>query len=102
MYDTYRINVAKTEFRDGYNCGNVDQLLSVFEDEGFTDMSEDGPSHSGKAAREALRKGSSELFAEYSVKLTVIVVAIVVLGKTAYDYGWHEFTRPDEFLFDRG
>jgi len=26
------------------------------------------------------------------VKLTVIVNAIVVLGNTAYDYGWHEFT----------
>ena len=92
MDDTYRINLAKTDFRDGYNSGNVDQLLSVFEDEGFTDMSEDGPSHSGKAAREALRKRSSELFAEYSVKLTVIVIGIVVLGNTAYDYGWHEFT----------
>jgi ketosteroid isomerase-like protein len=92
MDDTYRINVAKTEFRDGYNCGNVDQLLSVFQEEGFTDMSEDGPSHSGKAAREALRERSSELFAEYSVKLTMIVIAIVVLGNTAYDYGWHEFT----------
>lgn len=92
MDDTYRLNVAKTEFRNGYNCGNVNQLLSVFEEEGFTDMSEGGPSHSGKAARAALRERSSELFAEYSVKLTVIVIAIVVLGNTAYDYGWHEFT----------
>jgi|SRR6267142_2603615 len=92
MDDTYRINVAKTEFRDGYNSGNVDQLLSVFEEEGFTDMSEDGPSHYGKAAKEGLRERSSELFAKYSVRLTVIVNAIVVLGKTAYDFGWHEFT----------
>ena len=71
MDDTYRINVAKTEFREGYNCGNVNQLLSTFEEEGFTDMSEDGPSHYGKAARDGLRERSSALFAEYSVKLIV-------------------------------
>ena len=92
MDDTYRINVAKTEFREGYNCGNVKQLLSVFQEEGFTDMSDDGPNHYGKAAREAFRERASKLFAEYSVKLTVLVNAIVVLGNTAYDYGWHEFT----------
>jgi hypothetical protein len=97
MDDTYRINLAKTDFRDGYNSGNVDQLLSVFEEEGFTDMSEDGPSHYGKTAREALRERSSGLFAEYSVKLTVIVIGIVVLGNTAYDYGWQsqEWRRDD-------
>lgn len=92
MDDTYRINVAKTEFREGHNCGNVNQLLSVFREEGFTDMSADEPSQYGRAARERLRERASELFAEYSVKLTVIVIAIVVLGNTAYDYGWHEFT----------
>jgi ketosteroid isomerase-like protein len=95
MNDTYRINVAKTEFREAYNRGDVDQLLSVFEEEGFTDMSEGGPSHYGKSAREGLRERSTELFAEYSVKLTVIIIDIVVLGDTAYDFGWHEFTlRP--------
>jgi hypothetical protein len=44
MDDTYLINAAKTEFRDAYNRGNVEQLLSVFDEEGFTDMSEDGTS----------------------------------------------------------
>ena len=61
--------------------GNVNQLLSVFREEGFTDMSEDGPNRYGKAAREALGERLTELFAEYSVKLTVIVNAIVVLGR---------------------
>jgi ketosteroid isomerase-like protein len=32
------------------------------------------------------------LFAEYSVRLAVIIIDIVVLGDTAYDFGWHEFT----------
>jgi ketosteroid isomerase-like protein len=92
MDDTYRINVAKTEFREAYNRGDVGQLLSVFEEEGFTDLSEGGPSHFGESAREGVRERSTELFAAYSVKLTVIIIEIVVRGDTAYDYGWHEFT----------
>ena len=31
------------------------------------------------------------LFADYSVKMTPIIIDIVVLGNSAYDYGWHEF-----------
>jgi ketosteroid isomerase-like protein len=92
MDEIYRINVAKTEFREGYNRGDVDQLLSVFTDESAVDMSEGQPSHFDTAAREGLRKRSAELFAEYSVGLVVIIIEIIVLGNTAYDYGWHEFT----------
>ena len=92
MDDTYRINLAKTEFREAYNRGDVGQLLSVFEEEGFTDMSEGGSSRYGKAAREGIRERSTKLFTEYSVRLAVIIIAIEVLGGTAYDYGWHEFT----------
>jgi ketosteroid isomerase-like protein len=92
MDDTYQINVAKTEFREAYNRGDVSQLLSVFENEGFTDMSEDHPNLYGLGAREELRERSTELFREYSVKLAVIINEIVVLGNTAYDFGWHEFT----------
>jgi ketosteroid isomerase-like protein len=92
MDDTYQINVAKAEFREAYNRGDVSQLLSVFEDEGFTDMSEGHPNLYGLGAREELRERSTELFREYSVKLAVIINDIVVLGDTAYDFGWHEFT----------
>jgi hypothetical protein len=38
MSDLYQINVAKAEFREAYNSGNVDRLLALFADE-FTDMS---------------------------------------------------------------
>jgi ketosteroid isomerase-like protein len=92
MDNNYQINVAKTQFREAYNRGNVDQLLSAFKEEGFTDMSEDRPSHYGQEAEEDLRRRSAELFMEYSVRLTVIIIAIVILGDSAYDYGWHEFT----------
>lgn len=95
MDDTYRINVAKTEFREAYKCGDVDQLLSVFAEEGFTDMSEAGPTRYGETAREGLRQYASELFADYAVGLAVIINDIVVFGDTAYDFGCHELTlRP--------
>ena len=92
MDEIYRINVAKTEFREAYDCGDVDQLLSVFGEENVIDMCEGQPSRFGTAAREGLRKRSAELFAEFSVGLAVIMIEITVLDDTAYDYGWHEFT----------
>ena len=92
MDDIYKINVAKTEFREAYNRGDVDQLLLVFEKTGFTDLSESAPSLFEEAARKGLREHSAKLFAEFSVRLAVIIIEIIVLGDTAYDYGWHEFT----------
>jgi len=92
MDDIYQINVAKTEFREAYNRGDVEQLLSVFGEENIMDMSEGGPTRSDGAAREGLREHSAELFEEFSVSLAVIVGEIIVLGNTAYDFGWHEFT----------
>jgi ketosteroid isomerase-like protein len=91
MHDVYQINVAKTEFREAYNTADVDRLLSVFASGGFTNMSDGQPSKYGEEARAELRNRAAALFAEYSVKLAVIVIDVVVLGKTAYDYGWHEF-----------
>jgi len=89
--DVYKINVAKTEFREAYNTGDVDRLLAVFAPSGFTDMSEDGPNRSGEQAKLNFRGRVSQLLEEYSVKFTPIVINVVVLGDTAYDYGWHEF-----------
>jgi ketosteroid isomerase-like protein len=95
MDDTYLINKAKSKFRDAYNRGDVEQLLSVFDEEGFTDMSGGVPSFFNKDATEALRERATKLFAEYHVRLAVIVIEITVDGNLAYDYGWHEFTlRP--------
>ena len=91
MDEVYRINVAKTEFREAYNSADVDRLLSVFSESGFTDMSEGQASTYGLASREALRDRAEALFSEYFVKLNVIIIKVVVLGTTAYDYGWHEF-----------
>ena len=92
MDDVYKINLAKTEFREAYNTGDVERLLEVFNADGFTDMAEGGPSKYGAEAISRLRDQASALFAEYAVRLSPIIIDIVVLGDTAYDYGWHEFT----------
>ncbi len=47
MDDIYGINVAKTELREADNTGDVNRLLAVFGDAGFTDMSGSEPSKYG-------------------------------------------------------
>jgi len=90
--DVYRISVAKSEFREAYETGDVARLVSVFNPNGFTDMSEGGPSKYGREAIATLRDQVGRLFAEYSVKMIPIINRIAVTGNTAYAYGWHEFT----------
>jgi len=92
MSDVYAINVSKTEFREGYNNADINRLMAVFHPDGFTDMSEGEPSKYGAEAIAVWRKRLVELFDEYTVKLTPIIIDIVVFGNTAYDYGWHELT----------
>lgn len=92
MDDVYQINVAKTKFREAYRAGDIEELLSIFHPAGFADTSDGAPSEFGEASLTALRERASALFREYSVKLDVIIIDIVVLGDVAYDFGWHEFT----------
>src|SRR5260370_35239309 len=92
MEHTYLINKAKAKFRDAYNRGDVEQLLSVFGEEGFTDMSEGVPSFFNKDATEALRERATKLFAEYQVRLAGIFIEITADGSLACDYGWRAFT----------
>lgn len=92
MDDTYRINLAKAELREAYKAADVDRLMAVFSSEGFTDMSEGGPTKYGTEAVAGFHNEASKLVAEYKVTMTPIINRIVVLGDLAYDYGWHEFT----------
>ncbi len=91
MDDTYAINVAKTEYREGFNTADADRILSVFAPE-FTDNSDGRPSCYGIDAPLRLRRYLDSLFAEFDVRLTIIMAAIAISGDIAYDYGWHEFT----------
>src|ERR1700739_2530525 len=91
MDTKYAINLAKTDYREAYEQGDVERLLSVFAMDGFTDMSEGLPSKYGQEARMVLRSRDEQLFADYVVKLNIIIIAVVIQGDTARDYGWHEW-----------
>lgn len=91
MNEVYEINVAKAEFRDACNSGDIDRLLAVFADE-FTDMSSGVPSFFGIDAKAVLRSRITKLLEQYHVTLTVTIMAIRVFGNTAFDFGWHALT----------
>ena len=90
MDDVYAINVAKSNYREGFNTADVDRVLSAFAPE-FTDMSDARPTRYGGAAAK-LRRCLGTLFAKYEARLNVIIIPISVLGNIAFDYGWHELT----------
>ena len=87
----YAINLAKATYREAYEQAEVEKLLSVFAAEGFTDMSQGLPSKYGREARTVLRSQAKQVFADYVVKLNIIIIDVVIQGDTAHDYGWHEW-----------
>ena len=87
----YAINLAKATYREAYEQGDVKKLLSVFATEGFTDMSEGLPSKYAQEASTVLRSRAEQLFADYTVKLNIIIIDVVIQGDSARDYGWHEW-----------
>ena len=89
--DEHAINVAKTEYREGYTSGDIERVLSVFAD-GFASMPEGEPSFYGEEARQALRLQLATLFEQYQVKMEIVIVNIAILGNTAIDRGWHKLT----------
>ncbi len=89
--ELYAINLAKTEFREGYNTGNIERLLSPFAD-GFLYFSEGTPSFGGNDSKLVLGEQARRIFRQYDVKLFVIIAFIQLFGDSAYDWGWHEFT----------
>jgi len=91
MDDVYAINVAKSNYREGFDTADVERVLSAFAPE-FTDMSDSRPSRYQADAAVKLRRSLAELFAEYEAKLNVIIIAISVFGNNAFDFGWHELT----------
>ena len=85
MNDEEAISIAKTELREAYNTGDVERLLSVFADS-FTNMSDGEASFYGDEGKAAMRCRVTELFREYAAKMEVIIIAVVILGNTAYDW----------------
>ena len=89
MDDAYAINLAKTEFREAYNTGNVERLLSIV-DSGLVDLSNGRCSGYGESGKAALRSYLQDLFANFDARMVPVVIDITVMGEMAVDYGWHE------------
>jgi ketosteroid isomerase-like protein len=93
--DQHSIAVAKTEYREAYNAGDVQRLLSVFAPK-FVDCSEGEPSFYGQEAPTALKLCAAALFDRHKVELSVIIIDVVVKGDFAYDWGWHKVRLIDK------
>src|SRR6266852_4278011 len=91
MDDAYAIRLAKTEFRDAYNEGNVSRVLAVFADT-YSDMSAGLASFYGTEAKTVLKHRLKKLFARYRAELAVTIISIRVQGPLAFDWGWHKLT----------
>ncbi|MGE5323594.1 MAG: YybH family protein [Actinomycetota bacterium] len=93
--EEHQISLAKTEYREAYNFGDVERLLAVFAS-AFTDCSEGEPSFYGAEARRALELRTRRLFQQYKVELFVIIIDIVFKGDFAFDWGWHKMRLTDK------
>jgi ketosteroid isomerase-like protein len=91
MDDLYAINVAKTEFREGFNLGDVSRVLAIA-DPDLVSFSDGQPSEFGASGLEALKGRLTDLFERFSAKLSVIVIEIRLQSDIAHDYGWHDLT----------
>lgn len=89
MDDVRAIELLKTEFREGYNTGDIDRILSVFAG-GFIDMSAGQPGFYGPEAHMQLRKRLTQLFSEFHVRMFMMVADISAAGDVATDWGWHK------------
>jgi ketosteroid isomerase-like protein len=88
MDDIYAINLAKTILREGFNDGDVERILSVYDD-AYADMSFGMPSFYYSDARDVFRARLERLFRDYSATMKVIIIDVVLNGDRAFDWGWH-------------
>ena len=75
MDNLYAINVAKTEFREGFNLGDAARILAIT-DPDLVNFSSGQPSGFGKSGFDHLAIRLQSLFEQFAVKLAVIVVEI--------------------------
>jgi ketosteroid isomerase-like protein len=94
MNDLYAINIAKTEFREAFNTGEIEGLIAVL-DPDVVAFSAGRPCAFGSGVAESLSAQYRELSAQHRVHLDPIIIEIRIEGSVAYDYGWHVWTlRP--------
>jgi len=91
MDDEQALSLAKTEYREGYNSGDIDRVMGVF-GEDFILMTEGLPSFYGNEASIAHRTRVKNLFADYKVEMIVTIIDFVIRGDFAFDSGWEAVT----------
>lgn len=93
--DEDRIAIARTEYREAYNSGDVERLVSVFAAQ-FIDWSDGEPSFYGNDSAKALRHRAKALFERYTVKLGIIMARVTVLEGLATERGWYKMRLTDK------
>jgi ketosteroid isomerase-like protein len=88
MDDVYAINLAKTILREGFNNGDIERILSVYDDS-FADMSFAMPSFYFSDAKDVFRARLTRLFRDYKVAMNMMIIDVVLNGDRAFDWGWH-------------
>jgi len=88
MDDKTAILTAITEYREAFNTGDIDRLMSIF-GPSLTDMSFGVPSFFGGEGPYVLRRRMTRLFEEFRCELRISVINVEICGDTALDYGWH-------------
>ena len=87
----YPLDLAKTEYREGYNTGDVERVLSVFSQSAIV-MPDDVPTFGGEENLRAMRGRLEKLFAEYSVEVILVIADYTICGDFAFEWGWEGFT----------
>ena len=88
MDDVYAINLAKTSLREGFNHGDIEGVLSVYDD-AFADMSFGLPSFYYSDAKDVFRARLTRLFRDYRVAMKMMIIDVVLNEDRAFDWGWH-------------
>jgi len=88
MDDRYAINLAKSQFREGFNRSDEEMDLSIYYC-AFADMSFGLPSFFESDANDVLRARLRRLFHDYTTEMAVLIIDIVLNGDKALDWGWH-------------
>ena len=91
MDDKYLINLARSEYREGYNTGDIDRLVAVYSDN-LVDMTGDEPSFYGPEAKQSLRFRLQELFSTHTAHMIVVISDYAVFGDFAFEWGWETLT----------
>ena len=87
----YPLDLARTEYREGYKIGDVERVLSVFSQSAIV-MPDGVPTFGGEENLRAMRGRLKKLFAEYFVEVALVIADYTIRGDFVFEWGWEGFT----------